>query len=167
MPRRSTIYDLRMALKFAIKRQELVEKILLGHGEAGNDVPVNESMPFFNTELPVHEFDPEKAAEHYKKSGHSGPIQLSVSDAAFAGAVDAGAAYCRVCQGGRNRHRTGARAQRRLLVERVEQEAMERLLLGRTSDAGLDVFLSLYGRYRMETIRPGRTPRPQRSSTIW
>ena len=26
-------YDLRMALKFAIKRQELVEKILLGHGE--------------------------------------------------------------------------------------------------------------------------------------
>jgi len=82
-------YDLRMALKFAIKRQELVEKILLGHGEAGNDVPVNESMPFFNTELPVHEFDPEKAAEHYKKSGHSGPIQLSVSDAAFAGAVDA------------------------------------------------------------------------------
>ena len=82
-------YDLRMALKLAIKRQELVDKILLGHGKAGNDVPVNESMPFFNTELPVHEFDPEKAAEHYKKSGHSGPIQLSVSDAAFAGAVDA------------------------------------------------------------------------------
>lgn len=82
-------YDLRMALKFAIKRQELVDKILLGHGEAGNDVPVNASMPYFNTELPVHEFDAEKAAEHYKKSGHSGPIQLSVSDAAFPGAVDA------------------------------------------------------------------------------
>ncbi|WP_394688843.1 ABC transporter substrate-binding protein [Hoeflea sp.] len=82
-------YDLRMALKFAIKRQELVDKILLGNGEAGNDVPVNASMPYFNTELPVHEFDPEKAAEHYKKSGHSGAIQLSVSDAAFTGAVDA------------------------------------------------------------------------------
>ncbi|AZQ67927.1 ABC transporter substrate-binding protein [Silicimonas algicola] len=82
-------YDLRMALKYAINRQELVDKILLGHGVAGNDVPVNGSMPFFNTELPVHEFDAEKAAEHYKKSGHSGPIQLSVSDAAFAGAVDA------------------------------------------------------------------------------
>ncbi|WP_413718625.1 ABC transporter substrate-binding protein [Silicimonas sp. MF1-12-2] len=82
-------YDLRMALKYAIKRQELVEKILLGYGEAGNDVPVNASMPFFNTDLPVHEFDPEKAAEHYKKSGHSGPIQLSAADAAFAGAVDA------------------------------------------------------------------------------
>lgn len=82
-------YDLRMALKYAIKRQELVDKILLGYGEAGNDVPVNASMPFFNTELPVHEFDPEKAAEHYAKSGHSGPIQLSAADAAFAGAVDA------------------------------------------------------------------------------
>jgi peptide/nickel transport system substrate-binding protein len=82
-------YDLRMALKYAIKRQELVDKILLGNGEAGNDVPVNASMPYFNTELPVHEFDPEKAAEHYKKSGHSGAIQLSVSDAAFTGAVDA------------------------------------------------------------------------------
>ena len=82
-------YDLRMALKYAIKRQELVDKILLGHGAPGNDVPVNASMPFFNTELPVHEFDPEKAAEHYAKSGHSGAIQLSASDAAFAGAVDA------------------------------------------------------------------------------
>ena len=34
-------------------------------------------------------FDPDKAAFHYKKSGHSGTIQLSAADAAFAGAVDA------------------------------------------------------------------------------
>lgn len=82
--------DLRMALKLAIDRQELVDKILLGHGVAGNDVPVNGSMPFFNADIPQRTFDPEKAAEFYKKSGHSGPIQLSVADAAFAGAVDAG-----------------------------------------------------------------------------
>lgn len=82
-------YDLRMALKYSIKRQELVDKILLGHGEPGNDVPVNASMPFFNPDLPSHEFNPELAAEHYAKSGHSGPIQLSAADAAFAGAVDA------------------------------------------------------------------------------
>ena len=82
-------YDLRMALKYAINRQELVDKILLGHGKAGNDVPVNESMPFFNADLPVHEFDPDRAREHYAKSGHSGTIQLSTSDAAFPGAVDA------------------------------------------------------------------------------
>ncbi len=82
-------YDVRKAIKFAIKRQELVDKILLGHGEPGNDVPVSSAMPFLNTELPVHEFDPDKAAFHYKKSGHSGTIQLSAADAAFAGAVDA------------------------------------------------------------------------------
>lgn len=82
-------YDLRMALKLAINRQEIVDKILLGHGSPGNDVPVNASMPFFDPDLPVHEYNPEKAAEHYKKSGHSGPLQLSASDAAFTGAVDA------------------------------------------------------------------------------
>ena len=82
--------DLRMALKLAINRQELVDKILLGHGVAGNDIPVNASMPFFNDQIAQREFNPDKAAEHYKKSGHSGPIKLSVADAAFAGAVDAG-----------------------------------------------------------------------------
>ena len=46
-------------------------------------------MPFLNTEIAQREFDPDKAAEYYKKSGHSGTIKLSASDAAFAGAVDA------------------------------------------------------------------------------
>ncbi|MEM8750301.1 MAG: ABC transporter substrate-binding protein [Pseudomonadota bacterium] len=82
--------DLRMALKLAIDRQELVDKILLGHGVVGNDIPVNGVMPFFDESIAQRTFDPEKAAEYYKKSGHSGPIQLSVADAAFAGAVDAG-----------------------------------------------------------------------------
>ncbi len=81
--------DLRLALKHSIKRQELVDKILLGHGAVGNDIPVSAAMPFLNTDLPQREFNPELAAEHYKKSGHSGTIQLSSSEAAFAGAVDA------------------------------------------------------------------------------
>ena len=81
-------YDLRMALKLAVNRQELVDKILLGHGALGNDTPISPATSFY-AELPQREFDPEKAAEHYKKSGHSGTIQLSSSDAAFAGAVDA------------------------------------------------------------------------------
>jgi len=82
-------YDLRMALKHSIKRQELVDKILLGHGAVGNDIPVSAAMPFLTTELAQREYNPDKAAEHYKKSGHSGTIQLSAADAAFAGAVDA------------------------------------------------------------------------------
>ncbi|MEX3011444.1 ABC transporter substrate-binding protein [Hoeflea sp. TYP-13] len=82
-------YDLRMALKYAIKRQELVDKILLGHGAIGNDHPISTANRFHNNQLDQREFDPEKAAFHYKKSGHSGAIPLSTSDAAFAGAVDA------------------------------------------------------------------------------
>ncbi len=82
-------YDLRMALKCAIKRQELVDKILLGHGALGNDHPISTANPYHNADLPQREFDPDKAKHHYKKSGHSGAIQLAAADAAFAGAVDA------------------------------------------------------------------------------
>ncbi|MDW4551571.1 ABC transporter substrate-binding protein [Defluviimonas sp. D31] len=81
-------YDLRMALKLAVKRQELVDKILLGHGVVGNDHPISTANRY-HAELPQREFDPEQAAFHYKKSGHSGALQLSASDAAFSGAVDA------------------------------------------------------------------------------
>lgn len=82
-------YDLRMALKLAVKRQELVDKILLGHGALGNDHPISTATAGYSDGLAQREFDPEKAAEHYKKSGHSGKVQLSASDAAFSGAVDA------------------------------------------------------------------------------
>ena len=82
-------YDLRMALKLSVKRQELVDKILLGHGAVGNDHPISPTQAYHADALPQREFDPEKAAFHYKKSGHSGAIPLSAADAAFAGAVDA------------------------------------------------------------------------------
>ena len=82
-------YDLRMALKLSVKRQELVDKILLGHGVAGNDHPISSTQAYHASGLAQREFDPDKAAFHYKKSGHSGKIPLSASDAAFAGAVDA------------------------------------------------------------------------------
>ena len=38
-------------------------------------------------------YDPEKAAFHYKKSGHSGSVLLRTSDVAFPGAVDATQLY--------------------------------------------------------------------------
>ena len=80
---------LRMALKLAVNRQEMVDKILLGHGALGNDHPISTAVPFHAGDLPQREYDPEQAAFHYQKSGHSGTIQLSASEAAFAGAVDA------------------------------------------------------------------------------
>ena len=82
--------DLRMALKHAINRQEMVDKILGGYGSVGNDFPINAASPLFDDTIPQREYDPEKAAEYYKKSGHDGsPIILRTADGAFPGAVEA------------------------------------------------------------------------------
>ena len=86
--------DLRLALKYAINRQEMVDKILMGFGSVGNDFPINASYPLFDSSIPQREYDAAKAAEHYKKSGHDGsPIILRVADGAFPGAVDAAALF--------------------------------------------------------------------------
>ena len=85
--------DLRLALKYSINRQEMVDKILNGYGGIGNDTPINAAYPLF-TPMEQHEYDPAKAAEHYKASGHDGsPIELIVADTAFPGAVDAAALF--------------------------------------------------------------------------
>jgi peptide/nickel transport system substrate-binding protein len=86
--------DLRLALKYAINRQEMVDKILDGFGGIGNDTPINAAYPLFDETLPQRPYDPVKAAEHYKASGHDGsPIILRVADGAFPGAVDAAALF--------------------------------------------------------------------------
>jgi len=89
--------DLRMALKLAMDRDEMVEKILRGYGSAGNDFPINEAYPLFSSDIEQRKFDPEKAAAAYKKSGHSGSILLRTSDVAFPGAVDAAQLYQQSC----------------------------------------------------------------------
>ena len=89
--------DLRMALKLAMDREELLDKILQGYGTIGNDFPINAAYPLFPDDIEQRKFDPEKAAEHYKKSGHSGSILLRTSDVAFPGAVDAAQLYQQSC----------------------------------------------------------------------
>ena len=89
--------DLRMALKLAMDRQELLDKILQGYGSLGNDFPINAAYPLFPEGIEQRAFDPEKAAELYKKSGHSGPILLRTSDVAFPGAVDAAQLFQQSC----------------------------------------------------------------------
>ena len=81
--------DLRMALKLAVDRGEMADKILHGYGGAGNDFPINATYALFSDDIPQRQYDPERAAFHYKKSGHSGPVVLRTAENAFAGAVDA------------------------------------------------------------------------------
>lgn len=81
--------DLRLALKYSINRQQILDNILEGYGSIGNDFPINEAYPFYEKIIEQRPFDLEKAAEHYKASGHDGsPIELFVADTAFPGAVD-------------------------------------------------------------------------------
>ena len=82
-------FDVRMAMKFAIKRQEIVDKIMLGYGTVGNDHPISTAHPYHNSALEQREFDADKAAYHWKKSGVSGPIEISTSEVPYAGCTDA------------------------------------------------------------------------------
>ncbi|MCB2131686.1 MAG: ABC transporter substrate-binding protein, partial [Rhodobacteraceae bacterium] len=86
--------DLRMALKLAINRQEMVDKVLGGLGSVGNDFPINSAYPLFDDTIEQREYDPDQAAFYYKKSGHDGtPIVLRTASGAFPGAVEAAQLY--------------------------------------------------------------------------
>jgi peptide/nickel transport system substrate-binding protein len=86
--------DVRTALKWAVDREDIVKKVFLGHAVAGNDNPIAPSVKFAIDPKPKYAYDPEKAKFHLKKAGLSTlKVDLSVADAAFNGAVDAGVLY--------------------------------------------------------------------------
>jgi peptide/nickel transport system substrate-binding protein len=86
--------NVRLALKHAIDRQELVDKILFGHGTVGNDQPIGPSYRFHDPDVPQTSFDPDRAKFHLKQAGLDGlTVRLSAADAAFPGAVDAATLY--------------------------------------------------------------------------
>ncbi|MCS5546027.1 MAG: ABC transporter substrate-binding protein, partial [SAR324 cluster bacterium] len=84
--------NVRLALKYALKRDELVEKVLYGHGTVGNDHPIAPSNQYHASSLPQREYDPDKARFYAEKAGGV-KVQLSAADAAFPGAVDAAVLY--------------------------------------------------------------------------
>ncbi len=81
--------DIRLALKYAIDREKLVQAVLRGHGVVGNDHPIAATQKF-HADLPQRTYDPDKAKFHLKQAGlDSLTVDLSAADAAFGGAVDA------------------------------------------------------------------------------
>ncbi|SDX87970.1 ABC transporter substrate-binding protein [Citreimonas salinaria] len=86
--------NVRRALKHAVNRQEMVDKILLGHGRVGNDSPIGPANQFFFENMEQTTYDPDKARFYLKEAGHDSlDIDLSASNAAFEGAVDAAQLY--------------------------------------------------------------------------
>ncbi|MEQ9490535.1 MAG: ABC transporter substrate-binding protein, partial [Alphaproteobacteria bacterium] len=86
--------DFRLAMKYAVDREELRDKVFQGHASLANDHPVAPFDRFYNPDIPQRGYDIDKAKYHLKKSGHEGVnVQIHASDAAFAGSVDAGVLY--------------------------------------------------------------------------
>ncbi|WJV53489.1 ABC transporter substrate-binding protein [Pectobacteriaceae bacterium CE90] len=108
-----TSLDGRLALKYAIDRQQMIDTVLGGYASVANDNPIFPSNRYFAKDIPQRPYDPEKAKWHWQKAGFSGPLVLSVADAGFPGAVDAGQLYQASAQ----------RAGIPLQVERVPDDA--------------------------------------------
>ncbi|MEO1190309.1 MAG: ABC transporter substrate-binding protein [Pseudomonadota bacterium] len=82
--------DFRLAIKWAIDREDLLRKILFGRGTVGNDQPLSAVYRYY-ADLPQRSRDIDKAKFHLKKSGlgENVAVDLSASDGAYSGAVDA------------------------------------------------------------------------------
>jgi len=83
--------DVRLAFKYAIDRQKILDMVLMGHGAIGNDQPIGPTYRYFDPTLSQRPYDPEQAKFHLKKAGSEGiKVQLEVAEVAWpVGAVDA------------------------------------------------------------------------------
>ncbi len=86
--------DVRMALKLAINREDIIEKITFGAATIGNDFHHAPTMPYFPSEIPQRQYDPDQARSLLKKAGMENlEINISSADSITTGAVDAMVLY--------------------------------------------------------------------------
>ncbi|WP_323777954.1 ABC transporter substrate-binding protein [Leisingera sp.] len=80
----------RKAMKLAINRQDMVDKILNGYGSIANDQPISTAYAYHNPDIPQHEYDPEQAKSLLAAAGAEGlTTTLHASNTPFTGAVEA------------------------------------------------------------------------------
>lgn len=81
--------NVRNALKLAINREEIIEKIAFGTAIPGNDFHVAPNMPYHPDDIPQRTHDPDQAKSLLKKAGAENlSVSLSVADSVYSGAVD-------------------------------------------------------------------------------
>lgn len=82
---------LRQAIKWGVRRQEIVDKVFSGYADIGNDHPIAKTNKYFNNTLEQTEFDIDKAKFHLNKSGYAGiELPLTVSNGAVTGSEEYG-----------------------------------------------------------------------------
>ncbi|NSY41535.1 ABC transporter substrate-binding protein [Leisingera sp. ANG59] len=86
--------DVRNALKLAMNRDEIIEKIAFGAATKGNDFHHSPAQPYWPDDIPQREYDPDQAKSLLKKAGAEGlSVSLSTADSVYAGAVDMAVLY--------------------------------------------------------------------------
>ena len=81
--------EVRLAVKAAVNREALLQTILQGFGSVGNDHPIGKGNLYLDRDLPQRTYDPDRARSFLRRANlDSIKIQIHVSDAAFAGAID-------------------------------------------------------------------------------
>ena len=86
--------NVRMAIKLSLDRDALLRTLLRGHGALGNDHPISTANLYHASELEQRVYDPDKAKWYLKQAGlDSLDVDIYLSDAAFAGAVDTGVLF--------------------------------------------------------------------------
>jgi peptide/nickel transport system substrate-binding protein len=85
--------DLRLALKYGIDRERIIDLAFNGFAVPGNDHNLDSHNVYYNTQMPQRRYDPDKAAFYFKKAGVSKPMELQTSDGAWGSAVDCALIY--------------------------------------------------------------------------
>jgi peptide/nickel transport system substrate-binding protein len=81
--------DVRNAMKLAMNRQEIIEKITFNTATMGNDFHHSPAMPYWPDDIPQREYDPDEAKALLAKAGAEGlSVEIKVADSVFSGAVD-------------------------------------------------------------------------------
>lgn len=86
--------NLRLAMKYGIDRQKILDLVLRGNGAIGNDQPLAKTDPFFNPDIAQRPYDPDQALFYLRKAGMDNlSIKLDTSDATFANSANVGQIY--------------------------------------------------------------------------
>ena len=81
--------DVRLALKYAIDREQLLDTVLQGHGKLGNDHPISPAQAYFAKDLEQRRYDPDKAMFHLEKAGYESlDIELHAGEGVLTGGME-------------------------------------------------------------------------------
>ncbi len=81
--------DVRMALKLAINREDMIDKIAFGAATIGNDFHHSPAMPYWPDDVPQREYDPDQARSLLKKAGMENlDVSIHAAESITNGAID-------------------------------------------------------------------------------